>query len=161
MMVRAAKVSDALAIAEIWNGMIRDTLFTFNTEEKIAPAVADLIAARAGAFWVAGDEQVFGFVTYGQFRTGPGYGASVEHSIVLSPEARGKRIGHTLMAKALLSAAEQGHHVMVAGISSANPAGVAFHAALGFSHVGRMPEVGRKQGRWLDLILMQKILSSP
>ena len=57
------------------------------------------------------------------------------------------------------AARAEGVHVLIAGISSANPGAIVFHTALGFAEVGRMPEVGRKQGQWLDLVLMQKILS--
>jgi L-amino acid N-acyltransferase len=158
MIVRAAASGDASAIAAIWNAMIRDTLFTFTTEEKTPSGIEDMIAARPGAFWVAEQDGVVGFVTYAQFRAGPGYAASVEHSIVLTQAAQGRGAGRMLMQRALDSAADQGRHVMVAGISAANPGGVAFHTAMGFDPVGRMPQVGRKAGRWLDLILMQKLL---
>lgn len=161
MIIRAAVAEDAPEIAALWNEMIRTTLFTFTTDEKTQAGVTAMIADRPGAFWVAATDRVLGFVTYAQFRAGPGYAASVEHSIVLAASSHGQGLGRALMGKAMASAAQQGRHVMVAGISSANPKGVAFHDALGFVHVGRMPEVARKDGKWLDLILMQKMLADP
>ncbi|HIF76753.1 MAG TPA: N-acetyltransferase family protein [Sulfitobacter sp.] len=159
--IRLAERRDAAAVAGLWNGMIRDSLSTFTTDEKTPEDITALIAARAGAFWVAEDSgQVMGFVTYGSFRGGPGYGATVEHSIVLADAAQGQGLGRGLMTRAVEAAAAQGHHVMVAAISSANPGAVTFHEKLGFAQVGRMPEVGRKHGQWLDLILMQKTLSA-
>jgi len=160
-MIRAAVPKDAAQIVEIWNQMIRDTLATFTTEEKSTQVVADLIAERNTAFWVAQADGVEGFVTYGPFRSGPGYGATVEHSIILRPDAQGKGTGRALMAHAITQAHEQNHHIMVAAISSANPTAVAFHAALGFTQTGQMSQVGRKAGQWLDLILMQKTLRTP
>ncbi len=161
MILRAAGAPDAPVIAAIWNRMIRDTLFTFTTDEKTDAGITKMIADRPGAYWVAQDDGIVGFVTYAQFRSGPGYQMSVEHSIVLNEAAQGRGAGRALMDKAMKMAAEQGLHVMVAGISSANTVGVAFHTALGFQHVGRMPQVAHRNGRWLDLILMQKMLSAP
>jgi L-amino acid N-acyltransferase len=161
VIIRAAMARDAAEIAAIWNDMIRDTLFTFTTEQKTDAGIVAMIADRPGAVWVAQTDRIVGFVTYAQFRTGPGYLSSVEHSIVLGDGARGQGVGRALMDQACLSAAQQGRHIMVAGISSANTGGVAFHAAMGFQQVGRMPEIARKDGQWLDLILMQKMLTAP
>jgi phosphinothricin acetyltransferase len=162
-MIRPATVSDAERIAALWNDMIRDSLATFTTEEKTVSATRQLIQERSDAFWVIDEEGDcdLGFVTYGPFRAGPGYAATVEHTIILGPSAQGRGYGRQLMTHAGAAAAAQRHHVMVAGISSANPAAVAFHRALGFRQTGHLPEVGRKAGQWLDLILMQKTLQAP
>ncbi|WP_443068908.1 GNAT family N-acetyltransferase, partial [Sulfitobacter sp. HI0076] len=88
--IRPAGRRDAAAVADLWNGMIRDSLSTFTTDEKTPQDITALIATRADAFWVAEDAgQIMGFVTYGSFRGGPGYGATVEHSIVLSDAVQG------------------------------------------------------------------------
>lgn len=161
MIIRPANANDAVAIAEIANQIIRDTLATFTTATRSADSIAADIATRAPAYLVAEQAgQVVGFATYGPFRAGPGYARTCEHSIQLSPGARGQGTGRLLMAELENIARRQGVHVLVAGISSANPGAVVFHAALGFTRVGQMPQVGRKSGRWLDLILMQKILAA-
>ena len=161
MKIRAARATDAEAIASLWNDMIRDTLATFTTQEKSIADIAVMLTERDQSFWVVEDEcRLLGFVTYGPFRSGPGYGATVEHTIVLGPDTQGQGIGHKIMQHALEGAHGQGHHVIVAAISGANPRAVAFHSRLGFEQVAHMPQVGRKGGQWLDLILMQKIISA-
>ena len=71
--IRPAETRDAAAVADLWNGMIRDSLSTFTTDEKTHAEITALIAARADAFWVAeAAGEVLGFVTYGSFRGGPG-----------------------------------------------------------------------------------------
>lgn len=134
--------------------MIADTMFTFTTDPKTETAIVEMIRTRP--VLVLPDQA--GFATYGPFRAGPGYGATVEHSILLAASAQGRGQGRALLTALINHARDAGHHVMVAGISGANPNAVAFHAALGFEPVAHMPEVGRKAGRWLDLILMQKRL---
>ncbi|NNK15975.1 MAG: N-acetyltransferase [Sulfitobacter sp.] len=163
MMIRPATDADAERIATLWNDIILTSLATFTTKVKSVSAVRELIQDRSEAFWVidAEGDSDLGFVTYGPFRAGPGFAATVEHTVILGPSAQGRGYGRQLMTHALAAAAEQGHHVMVAGISSANPAAVAFHHALGFHQTGHIPEVGRKSGQWLDLILMQKTLQAP
>ncbi|MEQ8898514.1 MAG: N-acetyltransferase family protein [Roseovarius sp.] len=159
MSVRAAVPEDAGAIAAIWNPFIRDTAVTFTTEEKTEAGLAADIAARPAAFFVAGEGgKVMGFATAFAFRGGPGYRHTFEHTVQLAPEAWGQGLGRALMARLEEALRENGCHVLVAGISGENEAGIAFHHAIGFETVGRMPQVGAKFGRWMDLVLMQKIL---
>lgn len=158
-MIRPARPEDAPAIAAIWNGVIRDTLATFTTVEKDADALADQI--RAGTPWwvVEVNNTVQGHATYGQFRNGPGYAHSMEHSVHMYNSIKGQGFGRALMAALEDHARAQGVHVMIAGVSSQNPEGRAFHARLGYVECGRVVQAGRKWGHWLDLILMQKILT--
>ncbi len=159
MIIRPARARDSAAIAAIVNEVVRNTLVTFTTRERSPEDIAADIAARGPAFQVAERHgQVIGFATYGCFRAGPGYTAAREHTIMLAPQARGQGAGRRLMTALEQVARSDGVHVLVAGISAENPGAVDFHAALEFQQVGRMPEVGRKWGRWLDLVLMQKIL---
>ncbi|SHG43096.1 GNAT family N-acetyltransferase [Cognatishimia maritima] len=159
MLIRNAKAGDAERIAEIWNAEIRNGVSTFNSVEKSIPEIEDQIQSRGAAFQVADHAgAVIGFATYFPFRNGIGYAFSKEHTIDLSPEARGTGAGRALMEALLSVAKAEGVHSMMAGIAGENTAGVRFHAALGFNEVARLPEVGYKFNRRMDLILMQKFL---
>jgi phosphinothricin acetyltransferase len=104
------------------------------------------------------DGEVVGFATYFQFRGGVGYRHTLEHSIMLDARVRGLGLGRALMAAVEDHARAAGHHTLFAGVSGANPEGRAFHAAIGFRDVATLREVGFKNGQWLDLWLMQKML---
>ncbi|MFV1591387.1 GNAT family N-acetyltransferase [Phaeobacter sp. JH20_36] len=160
MIVRAATAADAEAIAAITNQIIRDTLITFTTAEKTGAQVSDEIAEKGAYVQVAEEAgQILGYISLGGFRSGPGYARTAEHAIYLTEAARGRGTGRALIAAIEEVARRDGIHVLVAGISALNAGGLGFHAAMGFVEVGRMPEVGYKWGQWLDLVLMQKILS--
>ncbi|WP_238366995.1 GNAT family N-acetyltransferase [Mesobacterium pallidum] len=159
MIVRPARPGDAGQIVAFWNPVIEATTVTFSTELKTESGVAADISARGAAFQVAEDDgKVLGFATYFPFRSGPGYRHSKEHTIILSPEARGKGAGRALMERLFDVGRAEGVHALMAGVSAENAAGVAFHAAMGFDIRWVIPEVGRKFDRWIDLVLMQKIL---
>ncbi len=160
-MIRVADVKDAAAVRDIWNRMVEETLATFTSTAKTESEIEALISGRPGAFFVAEDQgRLVGFVTFGSFRSGDGYARTVEHTVVILPAHAGQGIGRMLMNKAIEAAAKQGKHVMIGAISGANPEAVAFHESLGFERSGHLSEVGWKRGKWLDLVLMQKMLPS-
>jgi len=162
MILRAAEARDAPAVAAIWNPVIRDSAATFTTLEKTPQGLVADFATRAAegkAFLLAEEAgEILGFATYFQFRGGPGYARTMEHSVILSDGARGRGVGRALMAALEDHARGGGVHSLWAGVSAENQSGVAFHRAIGFSEIARLPEVGYKFGRWMDLVLMQKIL---
>lgn len=160
-MIRRATSRDAAAIVALWNPYIRDTAVTFNPTEKSRSDVARMIRDRdrlGHATFVAIGDGLLGFASYAQFRAGAGYATCMEHSILLSPEARGQGLGKALLQAICDHAAASGAHQMIAGVSGDNPDGVAFHAAMGFAQLARVPQAGHKFGRFIDLVLMQKFL---
>ncbi len=105
--------------------------------------------------------EVTGVASYGDFRNTPhleGYRFTVEHSIHVAGDRRGDGIGRLLMDALVDRARGAGLHVMVGAIDGGNVDSIRFHERMGFVEVARMPETGFKFGRWLDLVLMQRIL---
>ena len=159
MLIRAPSAADLPAIGAMWNAMIRDTAATFTSTLKTDDDLHALLAQRPDSFLVAETSGTCaGFITWGAFRAGDGYAHTAEHSIVTATQGHG--IGTALMQTALAQAEAQGIHVMVACIGGENTRAVAFHERLGFAKAGQLPKVGRKMGRWYDLILMSRVTSS-
>lgn len=165
MTVRPANETDAAAIADIWNRYIDGSLATFTSELKTSRAIAERIECASDAghsfFVVETETGIEGFACTGDFRNGPGYAHSLETTIYLAEGAQGKGLGRALMARLEDDAAGAGVHLLVAGISAANPAGLAFHRSCGYLEGGVLPEAGRKYGKWLDLHLLFKHLDQP
>jgi len=158
MTVREATKDDAQAICDFWNPQIEQTAVTFNSVLKDAAEVAEMIAKRPCFLVFEHGGAVVGFVTYDQFRGGIGYRNTMEHTIIVALEAAGQGAGRALMQAVLEHARARQVHSLWAGVSGENPAGVAFHKAMGFTQEAILPEVGLKFGRWMDLVLLQKRL---
>lgn len=160
MILRAARPADAPLIAAIWNPVIRDTTITFTTEEKTVPGLqADLATkAQAGQPFLVAERQggLLGFATYGAFRSGPGYAHVAEHTVILAPAARGQGVGRALIDALCDHGRAAGLAQIIGGVSAENADGLAFHARLGFVQIARLPGVGRKFGRLIDLVLMAR-----
>ena len=161
-MIRAASEADARALAALWNPVIRDTVITFTSVEKTVDDVLALIRqrqAQGAGFLVAEDAAgVQGFATYGAFRAGPGYAKSQEHTVILAPTARRRGVGRGLMSALEDHARRAGHRCLIGAVSGSNPGATAFHLALGYAQVGRVPDAGWKFGQFHDLVLMHKML---
>ena len=164
MIIRDAGERDASPIRDIRLDIVRDPVITFTTHEPdIAEVQADIKSAfdDGRAFLVAEKGgQVIGYATWNEFRKGPGYRFTAEHSVYVRAGHKGEGVGGALMTALLDRAAASGLKMMVAGISAENREGLDFHKRLGFQEVGRMPGVGFKGNRFLDLVLMQIALGA-
>ena len=163
--VRDARAADLLAITRLFNALIPTTTIAWRDhladademrnwfEEQQESASPVLVAEAAGA--------VVGYTTWAWFRGGPrfpGYQHTRELTIHVDGEHQGAGIGRALIEALVERARSSGVHVLVAGVDAENTASIDFHRALGFREVARMPEVGRKFDRWLDLVLMQRTI---
>ncbi|MBP2232207.1 phosphinothricin acetyltransferase [Azospirillum agricola] len=160
--IRPAEEADLPTILAITNDAILNTTAVWSlTPATLETRRAWLEERRSKGFPVLvaeGGGAVLGFASFGDFRPWEGYRHSVENSIYIAAGQRGRGLGRALLGALLDEAARQGKHVMVAGIEAGNEASIRLHAAFGFVETGRLRQVGRKFDRWLDLVLMQRIL---
>ena len=163
MDIRNATEADLPAILAITNDAILNTTSSWNIHPTTLEArrlwLAERQAAALPVLVGVLDGAVAGFGSYGSFRAWDGYRLTVEHSIYVDATVRRRGVGRLLLAALIDHATEAGMHVMMGVISADNEISVALHEQFGFTVVGRLPEVGRKFARWLDLVLMQKTLS--
>lgn len=131
-----------------------------------------MTASEATAWWesqqasehpivVAVDDEgvVAGFATYGAFNKRSGYRRTIEHSLHVAAAFRGRGLGKRLLAEIEARARAAGMHTMIGLIDAENAASVRLHESAGFHHAGTLRQVGRKHGRWLDMLSYQKLLS--
>ncbi len=160
--IQRANFSHAGPIKRIWNPIIRDTLWTFNSQEKSTEDIKNLILERnkMGFCSLVGisSGKVVGFATYNQFRSGTGYLKTVEHTVLVDQKIRGQGVGKNLIKAIEKYAVSRGVASLMAGVSEENTNGISFHKSLGFQTICVLPEVGFKFGRFLNLVLMQKKL---
>jgi L-amino acid N-acyltransferase len=102
--------------------------------------------------------KIVGFSSIGPFRAWAAYKYSVENSIYVAAEARGKGIGKLLLPPLIEAAKKLQLHTIIAGIDATNEASLKLHKSFGFKEVAHFREVGWKFGRWLDLKFLQLIV---
>ncbi len=154
---------DIAAITAIYAEHVRSGTATF---ENVPPDAAEMgarlakVLARGGCWLVARDDHgaVLGYAYAAPFRDRPAYRFTCENSIYIAAERRGQGLGSALLAALLAAAQDAGFRQMIAVIGGAGPASAALHTRAGFVEAGRMRSVGRKHGRWLDTLYMQRAL---
>jgi len=161
--LRAAQVSDAEAIAVIYNYEVETSTATFDLVPRSIDAQREWITARSGAFsaLVADDSAagVIGFAALSTYRDRAGYRTTVENSVYVRRDHQRRGVGRLLLGALLEVARDSGFHTVIARIDSQSSGSLALHESLGFVVVGVERQIGRKFGRWLDSVIMQKMLA--
>jgi len=161
MRLRLGTVADAEALRAIYNREVLETTNTFDLEPRTLEEQQDWIREREGALGVVVaeiDGEVAGFASLSPYRHRAAYRTSVENSIYVAASARGTGVGRALMDELIDVATKRGFHTIIAHISG-NEASIALHHSCGFQVVGTEREVGRKFGKWLDVVVMQRMLA--
>ena len=162
MILRELNEGDLPALLVIHNHAILTTTAIWDeSPDDLAGRRLWLQTRRQAGYPVLGCEQagvLLGFGTFGDFRPRSGYRYTVEHSVYISPEYQRRGAARLLLEALIARARALGKHAMIGGIEAGNAPSLALHAAMGFEVCGRLPQVGAKFGRWLDLVYMQRLL---
>lgn len=161
MQVRLASVDDAEAIRAIYNVEVVESTVTFDLVPRSLEDQIRWLEDRSGAHAVVvavdGDE-VVGFGSLSPYKERPAYRTTVEDSVYVRRDQQGKGVGKVLLTELVRLANAHGFHTLIARIVGGHEASIALHRALAFETVGVEREVGRKFGRWLDVVIMQRLL---
>lgn len=160
--IRPARIRDIPAVTDIYNEAGVGTTASYALQPvTVADRQAWFERLTADEYPVLvmedSDGLIVGYASYSQFRPLDGYRHTVEHSVYIREGCRDAGAGRMLMTALIDYARGRGVHVMVGVIDGANDASITFHERLGFEVVGRLPQVGRKFGRWLDVVFVTKI----
>lgn len=159
--IRTARTEDAAAIADIYNHGILGRQATFETRLRSAGDLGAAIAAAAE--WPllvaeAGDGQVLGWAGLSAYRPRECYAGIGDFSIYLAPAARGQGLGTVLLQALVDAARERGFWKLVSRIFPENAASRALCRRCGFREVGTYEKHGRLDGRWRDVVIVERLV---
>ena len=160
--MRLATVHDAEAIRRIYNLEVTTSTVTFDLVPRSLEEQQAWLVDRNGAHAVlvaeGDDGTILGFASLSPFRERPAYSTTVEDSVYVDRDHQGEGVGKALLAALVDTATNHGFHTVIARIVGGHDASIALHASVGFEVVGTEREVGRKHRKWLDVVIMQKML---
>ncbi|MBB3173607.1 phosphinothricin acetyltransferase [Endobacter medicaginis] len=160
--LRHATDADLPALLAIANHAITHTTANWSREPTTLDERAAWLARQAaGNFPILVADRagtVLGYASYGPFHPKDGYDRTVEHSVYVTPDAQGQGLGRRLLEAMIDHATRRGMHAMIGLVAADNTGSLALHRACGFTETARLPEVGFKFGRWLDLVYVHRLL---
>jgi phosphinothricin acetyltransferase len=162
--VRSAREADAPALAAIYGDAVAHGFGTF---EEVPPSPAEMDARRLavqeqGLPYLVAEEDglVLGFAYAAPFRPRAAYRYTLEDSVYVAPEGKGKGVGKAVLSAVIAACEALGVRQLVAVIGdSSNAASIGLHRSLGFEQAGVHRSVGFKHGRWVDIVMVQKALN--
>lgn len=163
--IRAALEQDLEAMLEIYNDVIVNTTAVYDYQPHTLEMRRQWFRIKEAqgfpVFVAEEDGKVVGFSSIGPFRAWAAYKYSVENSVYVAADQRGKGIGKLLIAPLVEASVQLNMHTIIAGIDATNEASIKLHSSFGFKEVAHFKQVGYKFGRWLDLTFMQLLLKTP
>ena len=162
--VRAAAGADATAICRIYNQGIQDRVATLETEERTPEERRAWLAARGPRHPVLvaeADGAVVGWGSLNVFNARRAYDHVADFSLYVERGWRGRGVGRRLLEILVARARELGYHKLVLSAFPWNEAGMQAYRRAGFREVGVYREQGLLDGKWVDTIIMEKILEDP
>jgi phosphinothricin acetyltransferase len=161
MQIRPVARSDAEATRAIYNAEVLESTVTFDLVPRSRTDQELWIEQHQGghpAIVAVDDGIVVGFASLSPFKARAAYAPTVEDSLYVHRDARGRGVGELLLREILRLGADHGFHSVMARIVGGHETSIALHRKCGFEEIGREREVGRKFGRWLDVVVMQRML---
>ena len=159
--VRVAVADDAEDIRRIYNVYVETSTVTFDLVPRTLADQRAWLAARTGAhvaLVAVVDGEVVGFGSLSPYKERPAYATSVEDSVYVDVRHHGHGVGRALLTALVDAAQQSGFLAVFARIVGGHEASIRLHTALGFDFVGTEREVGRKFGKWLDVVVMERLL---
>jgi len=156
---------DLPEMLEIYNTIILHTTAVYQYAPQTMGQRRDWYEAKQKdhypVFVAESEGRVAGFSSFGPFRAWPAYKYTVENSVYVDAEQRGKGIGKLLIAPLIDAARERDLHAIIASIDASNAASLRLHRSFGFEEVAHFKQVGYKFGKWLDLKFLELVLETP
>lgn len=160
--VRSATENDLPETLDIYNEIIANSTAIFQYEPQTIEMrktwFAEKQEKKFPVFIAEENNVIVGFSTFGQFRNWQAYKYSVENSVYVRADCRGRGIGKLLLQPLIDTAKQMQLHTIIAGIVADNEASIALHKQFGFIEVAHFKEVGYKFNKWLDLKFLQLML---